>query len=97
MYLYLLNNKKKPVNIHGLYVIYIELFFLGQIFHRISILLNKNIHIAGIHTLRIQLIFTVNKHRRNATQLHVSCSFFPAERPGISPRSCSTPRRTLHL
>ena len=40
MYLYLLNNKK-PVNIHGLYVIYIELFFLGQIFHCISILLNK--------------------------------------------------------
>ncbi|EIQ61509.1 hypothetical protein SF123566_6236, partial [Shigella flexneri 1235-66] len=38
------------MNIHGLYVIYIELFFLGQIFHRISILLNKNIHIAGIHT-----------------------------------------------
>ena len=22
---------------------------------------------------------------------------FPAERPEISPRSCSTPRRTLHL
>lgn len=30
------------MNIHGLYVIYIELFFLGQIFHCISILLNKN-------------------------------------------------------
>ncbi len=75
MYLYLLNNKK-PMNIHGLYVIYIELFFLGQIFHSISILLNKNIHITGIHTLRIQLIFTVNKHRRNTTQLHVSCGFF---------------------
>jgi hypothetical protein len=48
----------------------IRLFFVYQVFHGISILLYKGIHtVIGIHTLRIQLIFAVNKHRRNALQL----------------------------
>ncbi|AEW75924.1 hypothetical protein EcWSU1_04497 [Enterobacter ludwigii] len=52
------------------------LLLLDQIFHGIRVLLYEDIHAAGVHALRVQLIFAVNIHRRNALQLKVCGGFF---------------------
>ena len=52
------------------------LLLLDQVFHGVCVLLYEDIHAAGVHALHVQLIFAVNKHRRNALKLEVSSRFF---------------------
>ncbi|SQA98538.1 Probable acyltransferase yihG [Cedecea neteri] len=60
----LLSGDKKPVNDR----LFLILFLLNQVFHRVSILLHEDIHAAGIHSLHVQLIFAINIHGRYALQ-----------------------------
>lgn len=52
------------------------LFLFNQMFHGIGVLLYEDIHAAGIHPLRVNLIFAVYKHRRYTLKLEISGRFF---------------------
>lgn len=52
-----------------------RLLLAYQIFHGIGILLYKDIHAAGIHALRIHLIFAIHKHRRNPCSCRSAAAF----------------------